>query len=185
MLRAACRAAAKWEDGVVLGVELSPARWHDPSTGLRVLSVLGETGLPPARLELEIPDNVLIGGGRAMCRGIEELREAGVMVALTGCGLRADLSAPPVCFDTLKIADTVIAGLGRDRLSDGTVDALITLAADQGAVAAAAGITTETQLTMLDTKGCAEGQGSLFGKPTPAANIGAMLRYPSIAAAVA
>ncbi len=117
-LRAACRAAAQWGDGIVLGVELSPARWQDPSTGLRIMAVLGESGLPAGRLELDIAESVLTGGGRTMCRTVEELRAAGVMVALTGCGAGTQANVPSFCFDTLKLSDMLVARLGQDRECD-------------------------------------------------------------------
>jgi EAL domain-containing protein (putative c-di-GMP-specific phosphodiesterase class I) len=60
-LRAACRAAAQWPDGTMLGVALSPARCRSPAIGLKIFSALSESGLSPARLELEIPEDVLVG----------------------------------------------------------------------------------------------------------------------------
>ncbi len=184
ILRTACRVAARWPDGMRLGIEFSPARWHDPAAGLRVLSVLGETGLPPARLELDIAANVLAASGRVMCRAVEELRWAGVMIALTGCGPQTEDTAP-FCFDTLKLAASVVARLGRDDGSASTLDRIVALAAEQGVVTAADGISSQAQLAILDTQGCVEGQGALFGQSMPAASIPALLRYPGLAEAVA
>jgi hypothetical protein len=49
-VRTAFRLAAAWPDGFTLGIALDPAQWRDPVIGLRVLSMVGETGLPPGRL---------------------------------------------------------------------------------------------------------------------------------------
>jgi EAL domain-containing protein (putative c-di-GMP-specific phosphodiesterase class I) len=185
ILRAACRVAARWPDGITLGVELSPARWHDPSTGLRVLAVLGETGLPPARLELDISEDEMLGGSRTMLRTIEELRQAGVMAALTGCGRSTEPAATIKLFDTMKFGEPLVQRLGHDASAGFTADVLIELAIENGVVPAADGIDTEAQLELLNARGCAEGQGKLFGKSVLADDIAPLLRFPGLADAVA
>jgi EAL domain-containing protein (putative c-di-GMP-specific phosphodiesterase class I) len=52
-------------------------------------------------------------------------------------------------------------------------------------VAAADGIATGAQRDLLNAKGCAEEQGELFGRLLAAAEIPALLRYPSLVDAVA
>jgi EAL domain-containing protein (putative c-di-GMP-specific phosphodiesterase class I) len=183
MLRAACAAAARWPNGFTLGVALPPAQWRDPTIGLRVLSILGETGLPPARLELEIVEAALDSDTRTIHRTIEELRQSGILIALGGRGTAATL--PPFCFDTIKLDRTLVQKLGRDCESDRIADALIALAEEHGLVTAAEGIASAAQRDILNAKGCAEGQGVLFGRPITASEIPALLRYPSLADAVA
>jgi EAL domain-containing protein (putative c-di-GMP-specific phosphodiesterase class I) len=183
-LRAACRAAAQWPDGIRLGVELSPMRWRSPVAGLQILSALGECGLPLARLELEITEDALTGDVRPVVRQtIEHLRQAGVMVALTGCGRAPETAAPVSCFDTIKFGQTLVQRLGQDAHSDMIAEVLIRVADQYGVVTAADGISAEAQIDTLNAKGCAEGQGSVFGKAVRASEIPALLRYPSVASA--
>ncbi len=73
--------------------------------------------------------------------------------------------------------------LGRRLDSDRILDALIADANREGVVTAADGIASEVQLELLVSKGCAIGQGSLFGKPIRAAEVAEVLVYPSIAVA--
>jgi EAL domain-containing protein (putative c-di-GMP-specific phosphodiesterase class I) len=185
VLRAACRAAAQWPDGITLGVELTPMRWRSPAVGLQVFSALNESSLPPARLELEIAEDALVGEMHSVLRTVEHLRHAGVMVALTGCGRDAETIAPVSCFDTIKFNPTLVPRLGHDAESDMIADALIRIADQYGVVTAADGISADAHIDILNAKGCAEGQGSLFGKAVRTSEIPAMLRYPSLADAMA
>lgn len=185
VLRAACRAAALWPDGITLGVELSALQWRNPATGLKIFSALSEGGLSPARLELEIAEAALVGDLRPMQQTIEHVRQSGAMVALTGCGRDTKTTAPVSCFDTIKFGHACVQRLGRHAESDMIMDALIRVADQYGVVTAADGISTDAQVDMLKAKGCAEGQGSLFGKAIRASEIPALLSFPSIAAGVA
>jgi EAL domain-containing protein (putative c-di-GMP-specific phosphodiesterase class I) len=182
-LRAACRTAARWPDGITLGVELSDQRWRSPTTGLEIFSALSESGLSPARLELEISEDALAGDPGPVQQTIEHVRHSGVMVALTGCGRDAETVAPVSGFDTIKFGAAFAQRLGHDAQSDMIAEALIRVADQYGVVTAADGISSDAQIDILTAKGCAEGQGSLFGKPLRASEIPALLRYPSIAEA--
>ena len=184
-LRTACRAAVHWPDGITLGVELSAMRWRSPAIGLQIVSVLGACGLSPARLELEIAEAALVDDVRPVLQTIERVRQSGVMVALTGCGRSAETAAPMSCFDTIKFGATFVPRLGHSAQIDMIADALIRVADQYGVVTAAEGISTEAQADILIAKGCAEGQGSLFGRSVPASEIPALLRVPSIDDAVA
>jgi EAL domain-containing protein (putative c-di-GMP-specific phosphodiesterase class I) len=184
-LRAACRAAAQWPDGIALGVELTPMRWRSPSLGLHIFSALNESGLPPARLELEIAEDALTGDARPLLQTVEHLRHAGVLVALTGCGREAETVAPVSCFDTIKFGEPLVQQLGHSAEGDMIADVLIRVADQYGVITAADGISTDAQVDILNEKGCAEGQGSLFGKAVRGADIPALLHYPTLADVVA
>jgi EAL domain-containing protein (putative c-di-GMP-specific phosphodiesterase class I) len=183
ILRAACRIAAQWPDGITLGVELTAARWRNPAVGLQIFSALNESGLSPGRLELEIAEDALARDATPVLQTIERVRHAGIMVALTGCGRAEQTKAPMAYFDTLKLCAALVQRLGHDAKSDMIAEVLVRLADQYGVVTAADGITTDAQIDTLNAKGCAEGQGSLFGKAIPAADIADMLRAPAVAVA--
>ena len=86
--------------------------------GLRVLSILGETGLAPSRLELEITESAIVGNAELAQHFIDELRAAGVRIALddfgTGYSSMSYLQAFP--FDMIKIDRSASS----NRLGDGT-----------------------------------------------------------------
>ena len=183
ILRAACRIAAQWPDGITLGVELPAVLWRNPTVGLHIFSALNESGLSPGRLELEIAEEAVARDAAPVLQTIERVRHAGVMVSLTGCGRAGQTKAPMAYFDTIKFCPALVQRLGHDANCDMIAEVLIRLADQYGVVTGADGITTDAQIDTLTAKGCAEGQGSLFGKAVAAADVANMLRAPSVAVA--
>ena len=185
LLRIACREAMKWPNDFTLAFNVSPLQLRDPTFGLRVLGILGETGLPPTRLELEITESAIVGDALLAQRMIDELRAAGVRIALddfgTGYATMSQLLA--FRFDKIKIDRSFVSRLSTDQDSKVIVRAIIGLANGLGLTTTAEGIETGAQLANLKAGGCSEGQGYLFGKAVPAAEIAEMLRQPSIAVA--
>jgi diguanylate cyclase (GGDEF)-like protein len=185
LLRAACREAATWPEHLTLAFNISPLQLRDATLGLRILGILGETGLPPRRLELEITESAIVGDGPTARRMIDELRAAGVRIALDdfGTGYATMSQLLSFRFDKIKIDRSFVERLGSNNGSEVIVRAIIGLAKGLGLTTTAEGIETTAQLADLKADGCLEGQGYLFGKAIPAAAIPDLLRKPSIAAA--
>ena len=61
ILREACREAASWPRPLHIAINLSPVQFRHGDLAELVHPILLETGLAPARLELEITEGVLIG----------------------------------------------------------------------------------------------------------------------------
>jgi diguanylate cyclase (GGDEF)-like protein len=177
LLRAACREAAPWPPDLTLSVNLSPVQLRDRNLGLRVLSILGETGLNPRRLELEVTESALVSEAEVARSVIDALRAAGVRIALddfgTGYATMSQLLA--LRFDKIKIDRRFIDRMGQDPQSDVIVRATIGLAKGLGLVTTAEGIETSDQLSALRADGCVQGQGYLFGQAVPAQGIPALL----------
>jgi diguanylate cyclase (GGDEF)-like protein len=185
LLRAACREAITWPEEFTLAFNISPIQLRDPTIGLRIISILGETGLPPTRLELEITESAIVADGAVAQRAIDELRAAGVRIALDDFGTGYATMSQLLSFrlDKIKIDQSFVRRLGADANSEVIVRAIIGLANGLGLTTTAEGIESASQLAELKAEGCAEGQGYLFGKAIPGSEIPALLRHPSIAAA--
>ena len=185
LLRIACREAKNWPENLTLAFNISPVQLRDSTLGLRILGILGETGLPPRRLELEITESAIVGDGPTARRMIDELRAAGVRIALDdfGTGYATMSQLLSFRFDKIKIDRSFVERLGNGQGSEVIVRAIIGLAKGLGLATTAEGIETTAQLADLKADGCVEGQGYLFGKAIPAAAIPDLLRKPSIAAA--
>ena len=185
LLRIACREAATWPEDLTLAFNVSPVQLRDPMLGLRVLGILGETGLSPRRLELEITESAIVGDGPVARQLIDQLRAAGVRIALDdfGTGYATMSQLLSFRFDKIKIDRSFVEKLGTDAGSEVIVRAIIGLAKGLGLTTTAEGIETANQLADLKADGCLEGQGYLFGKAIPASAIADLLRKPSIAAA--
>ena len=187
LLRTACAEAKTWPEDLTLAFNISPLQLREPGFGLHVLEILGETGLLPARLELEITESAVVGDSVLVQRLIDELRKSGVRVALDdfGTGYATMSQLLSFRFDKIKIDQSFVRNLGREGDSDVIVRAIIGLAKGLGLTTSAEGIETRTQLAQLIADGCVEGQGFLFGKAVPAAEIPALIHQNEVAGQVA
>jgi diguanylate cyclase (GGDEF)-like protein len=181
MLRRACRDATTWPDDTTLAVNISPVCLRDPLLGLRILAILGETGLRPQRLELEITETALVDNIDVAREVIDQLRGAGVRIALDdfGTGYATLSQLLSLHLDKIKIDRSFVQRLGTDPDSLVIVRAVIGLANGFGLTTTAEGIENAAQLACLKANGCAEGQGYLFGKAMPASELHNLLKSPS------
>jgi diguanylate cyclase (GGDEF)-like protein len=187
LLRRACKDACKWPNEMTLSFNISPLQLRDQGLGLKVLAILGETGFDARQLELEITESALVEHGGVAQIVINQLREAGVRIALddfgTGYATLSQLLALHV--DKLKIDRSFVDRLGKDDESGIIVRAIIGLAKGFGLTTTAEGIEDKGQLDYLKANGCVEGQGYLFSKAVPAAEIPGLLQQTSRARQVA
>jgi EAL domain-containing protein (putative c-di-GMP-specific phosphodiesterase class I) len=86
-------------------------------------------------------------------------------------------------FDKVKIDQSYVSRLGKSDNSEAIIRAILGLANGSGLTATAEGIEHAEQLACLKAIGCAEGQGYLFGKAVPAAEILALLSRAPISSA--
>jgi EAL domain-containing protein (putative c-di-GMP-specific phosphodiesterase class I) len=78
-------------------------------------------------------------------------------------------------FHKIKLDRSFVADLGRDTGSAAIVRAVASLGSELGMTILVEGIETQEQLERVKAEGCTEGQGFLFGRPVPAAEIRAIL----------
>jgi diguanylate cyclase (GGDEF)-like protein/PAS domain S-box-containing protein len=169
VLREACREAASWPQPLQIAVNLSPIQFrHGDLVGL-LHSVLLETGLAPARLELEITEGVLVDD---FSRGVSILRRLkllGVRIAMddfgTGYSSLSYLQSFP--FDKIKIDQSFISKVKSNPQSAAIVRAVIGLAHGLNLPVLAEGVETKEQLDFLAAESCDEMQGYLLGRPHP------------------
>jgi diguanylate cyclase (GGDEF)-like protein len=169
LLRRACRAAREWPAHVWLSFNISPAQLRDRGLGLRIIAILGETGLSPHRLELEITESALVREITAAQEVLGALREAGVRIALDdfGTGYSNLYHLRKFKIDKIKIDRTFIDSMAAERESAEIVNALVGLGHGLGFTVTAEGIESFDQENALLDKGCEQGQGFLFGRAVP------------------
>ncbi|TGD94682.1 putative bifunctional diguanylate cyclase/phosphodiesterase [Methylobacterium nonmethylotrophicum] len=177
VLARACREAAGWPGGVRVAVNLSPAQFRTPDLVGTVARALAESGLHPARLELEITEQVMLEETTANLAVLHQLRALGVRIAIDDFGTGyASLSYLRVFpFDKIKIDRSFTAALGREATAVAIVQAVIGLGASLGMTTVAEGVETEAQLAALRRSGCGEVQGFLFSRPVPATELRRLL----------
>ena len=183
LLRQACIDARAWPQELTLAFNISAVQLRDPTIGLRILAILGETGFSPRRLELEITETALVDNLMIAQTVTGQLRQAGVRIALDdfGTGYATLSQLLSFKFDRIKIDRSFVDRLGKDKESTTIVRAVLGLANGFDLETTAEGIETDEQLAELTADGCLEGQGYLFGKAVPGnevANVLASLKSP-------
>ena len=173
VLEEACRRAQEWRGQrpavpvVEVSVNLSARQFRDPGLLEDVARILGETGLDPGGLTLEITEGILTEATPMALATIKYLKLLGVKLAIddfgTGYSSLAYLKSFPV--DYLKIDRSIVDGIERDARDAAIVSAAVTLAHALGERVVAEGVETEGQLVRLREMGCEVAQGFYFSKP--------------------
>src|SRR3569833_1993154 len=108
MLAAVCRQLMTWQrqglPAICISVNLSACQFKDEHLVGHVVSALESAGMPANLLELEVSEAVLMQDAARSCRTVEELKRAGVRMAVHNFGANylslANIRAVPI--DTLK-----------------------------------------------------------------------------------
>jgi EAL domain-containing protein (putative c-di-GMP-specific phosphodiesterase class I) len=183
VLQSACDTAAAWRgrEGERLTVSVNVSTLQINPEFFRILGgILDTSGLPAARLELEIAEAAVLANTDLTGRYVKEWKRLGVRVAVNHAGTNYSnlkyLSQLPV--DRLKLDKSLIQTIAVDRRAAGITHALISLGAALGVDVLAEGVETETQFQMLTELGCKQVQGYLLGRPMPAVQAQVALRKP-------
>ncbi len=183
VLRQACAEAARWPAPCRVAVNLSAAQFRRGDLATSVSDALADSGLDPARLELEITESVFLADSTINLAMLHRLRGLGVAIALddfgTGYSSLAYLNRFP--FDKIKIDRSFIRDMAEDRHGLAIVRAVVSLGDSLGIRTLAEGVETEDQLTRLRQEGCSELQGFHLGRPMPAPRLAALLAPTSVA----
>lgn len=168
-LREACREAASWRRPLTVAVNVSPLQFRYGDLPNLVHSILLDTGLAPARLELEITESVFIDDFSRAISILSRLKALGVLVALDdfGSGYSSLSYLHSFAFDKIKIDRTFILDLEHNQHSMAIVRAVIDLGHSLNIPVLAEGVETAAQHAMLLDRGCDEVQGYLVGRPMP------------------
>ncbi len=172
VLLEACRFAVDTQLPWV-AVNVSPLQLRDAGFAGQVASILAETGLPPARLQLEITESVLLENNDTTRTALEALRRSGVGVVLDdfGTGYSSLNYLRRHLIDKLKIDRSFVRLLDEDSSSAAIVKALIDLAIALDVEVTAEGVETEEQKALLVGMGCHQLQGYLLAPPIEPAQL--------------
>lgn len=185
VLRQACRDAVQLPGTPRIAVNLSPVQLAFGDTVAIVQNALDETGLDPARLELEITETALFDDDNRILTALKSLKTLGVRIVLddfgTGYSSLSHLRLAPL--DKVKIDRSFVNDMTIHPESAAIVSAIAALASELGMTTTAEGIETAAQLEAVRHAGCTEAQGYLLGKPAPllkAALSGPLKMVPSL-----
>ncbi|WP_225580573.1 EAL domain-containing protein [Pseudomonas sp. PDM16] len=170
----ACRQLKAWHDADMrvpkVSVNLSARQFADGQLGMRISRVLGESGLKPASLELELTESILMRDVSETLQVLASLKRLGLSIAVddfgTGYSSLNYLKQFPI--DVLKIDRSFVDGLPGGEQDAQIARAIIAMAHSLNLAVIAEGVEAQEQLDFLRDHGCDEVQGYLFGKPMAA-----------------
>ncbi|MGH8701272.1 MAG: EAL domain-containing protein, partial [Burkholderiales bacterium] len=150
-LHSACRQARAWRDqGLPLlrvAVNLSPKQFQQESLIQVVREALHNSTLEPARLELEITEEMVIRNPERAVRLLAQLKEIGVRVVVAGFGTGYSslsfLKRLPI--DSVKIDRSLIADLPRSDDAAALTRGVVAMAHSLGLTVTAEGVETREQ----------------------------------------
>lgn len=171
VLSSACRQAKLWQEKglppVRMAVNVSGHQFQQASFVDTVGSILLETGLDPARLELELTESMVMERTEENISTLNRLKALGVQLAIddfgTGHSSLSYLKRFPI--DRLKVDRSFIFNIPGDSDDAAITEAVIALAHSLRYQVVAEGVETAEQLDFLRSRGCDEAQGYYFGKP--------------------
>jgi diguanylate cyclase (GGDEF)-like protein/PAS domain S-box-containing protein len=183
VLREACREAASWPQPLTIAVNISPIQFRHGELPRLVHSILLETGLAPARLELEITESVMINDFSRAVSILRRLKSLGVRIAMDdfGTGYSSLSYLQSFSFDKIKIDRTFVCDLEHNRHSMAIVRAVISLGRSLDLPVLAEGVETNAQHAFLVQEACDEVQGYLTGRPLPIADYAKLVGRQAIA----
>jgi diguanylate cyclase (GGDEF)-like protein/PAS domain S-box-containing protein len=182
VLREACFQARVWANAglpaIKMAVNVSAMEFRDDKFLEGVFAILGETGMDPRNLELELTESVLMKRAESTASILQSLRERGIRVAVddfgTGYSSLSYLRRFPV--DALKIDQSFIRQLTNDGDDTTIVTAVIGMARSLNLRVVAEGVETREELAFLTAHQCDDAQGYYFSQPLGAEEFAELLK---------
>ncbi|WP_374581734.1 putative bifunctional diguanylate cyclase/phosphodiesterase [Pseudoduganella sp.] len=182
VLAESCRQHAAWRAAglavPVLAVNVSARQFAQPEFADNMGRMLAELGTPPAAIELELTESMLMADVRRTAATLERLKALGFSIAIDdfGTGFSSLNYLRHFRLDVLKIDQSFVRELLQDRAALAIVQSIIALARALSLQTVAEGVETEAQRALLQDQGCDAMQGYLVARPLPAADFAAWLR---------
>src|SRR5262249_41337536 len=158
VLRQACREAASWPPDLSVAVNLSVAQFKSRQLVPTIVNTLATSGLPPARLELEVTESVLLHESDGTLATLHQLRDVGIKISFDdfGTGYPSLGYLPKFPFDKIKIDGSFIHDVPSKDDSLAIIRAVVAIGASLGINTTAEGVETPEQFERLRMEGCTE-----------------------------
>ncbi|MBO9532249.1 MAG: EAL domain-containing protein [Solirubrobacteraceae bacterium] len=150
-----------------VSVNVSPRQLEDPDLTEVVLSALGDAGLAPEHLMLELTERSIASDPTRLIRRLTELRELGVKIALddfgAGYSFLSFLEQYPL--DALKIDRSLSRTMAHRQDAALLLQGIVQMGTVNGMSVIVEGIETLDQRQRAEELGIPLGQGYLFSRP--------------------
>ena len=183
ILRESCRQTVEWQRRsprhrpLMVSVNLSGRHFEQSDIVGQVRGVIEETGIDPTCLKLELTESAVMENAERTITLLKQLRALGVQLSIddfgTGYSSLSYLHRFPI--NMLKVDRSFVGSMEEGSENGEIVRTIISLAKTLNLNVVAEGIESIHQLHQLRILGCEYGQGFLFSRPVPAAEIESML----------
>jgi diguanylate cyclase (GGDEF)-like protein len=183
ILRSACAQVVKWQNvsgssnPLSVAVNLSGKHFGHPALVEQITTIIKETGINPASLKLELTESAVMENAETAILMLKQIKETGVQISIddfgTGYSSLSYLHRFPI--DLLKVDRSFVSAMEENTENGEIVRTVIALAKVLKLKVVAEGIESIHQFHQLRVLGCEYGQGYLFSKPLPVADIERLL----------
>ncbi|WP_299295696.1 EAL domain-containing protein [uncultured Erythrobacter sp.] len=170
--------AASWPEELKLSLNITPEELGDPRFAADFAALIGQSDLDPARLMLEITEDVLLRNLEQASAALGALRKLGFSTALDDfgagfCNFRYLRELP---LDALKLDKVMVDGVPGDPKALAVLRAIMALGRALELEVYAEGIESEIQRAAIISEGCDYWQGFLRAAPMKGADMVALAR---------
>ncbi len=185
-ISAALNEAQFMPEGTKLFMNAHPQSMTNPQFASVVTEMVGQAGLEPSRVVIEVTEQHTIGDPDMFARRLDAMRERGFGLALDDYGsgfanLHLLMALKP---DYLKLSGLFLRGIESDPQRRTIVAATADMAHRLGIPMIVEWLETEAQMRVVDSLGIPFAQGYYLAQPAPAADLlqSDMVRFESAAA---
>lgn len=173
----ACSYATRWPENLFVSINLSPTEFKRGNLVERIQKTLYDSGIDPARVELEITESVMLEDAAGALEIMRTLKRLGVRIAMddfgTGYSSLSYLRTFP--FDGLKIDRSFLNRLADSEDDKSIIQAIVGLGHALSLTVTAEGIESAEHLNLLKAVSCDEGQGYFLSRPLDTDSFNALL----------
>ncbi len=181
-LRVACEQSRRWRDKGLpplrMAVNFSARQFQQENLVESVRTVLQETKLEPAALELEITESIAMNQVDKGIKTMNKLNALGVRLAIDDFGIGYSslgyLRQFPV--HTLKVDQSFVKNLPQNKDDAAITAAIIAMGHNLNLEVIAEGVETKSELTFLQAHDCDGVQGFYLSQPLPAEQLETFLK---------
>lgn len=186
VLKTACWQNVAWQNQgfpeLSIAVNLSVRQFFDKGLLVDINTVLQETGMSPALLELEITESMVMHDVKQAIQILRELKKMGVRIAIddfgTGYSSLSRLKDFPL--DAIKIDGSFIYDMTDCTENKKLTESIIEIGKTLSLTVIAEGVETVEQLNYLRSISCDQFQGFYANEPLPATEFAAMIQASTI-----
>ena len=170
--------ASSWPDELTVSLNITPEELGDPRFAADFAAIIGKSEIPPARLMLEITEDLLVRNIELASAALGALRGLGFRTALDDfgagfCNFRYLRELP---LDAIKLDKIMVDSVPADPKALAVLRAIMALAKALELDVYAEGIETDVQRATIKSEGCDYWQGFLRAQPMKSEEVLAQAR---------